>query len=112
MLHLYAVDHALGSLELPLSKKEAEDKEKKTLTQWLDKCRVSQNAINSILSLPSQSQLAKGARCVCVVYVRVCVCVVFITHCVWCYPQLITISCSNLQRSLDSATVAVRGGIG
>ena len=76
MLHLYAVDQALGSLELPLSKKEAEDKEKKTLTQWLDKCRVSQNAINSILSLPSQSQLAKSARCVCVgVYVHVCVCV-------------------------------------
>jgi len=79
MLHLYAVDHALGSLELPLSKKEAEDKEKKTLTQWLDKCRVSQNAINSILSLPSQSQLAKGARCVCV---GVCACVgVYV--CVW-----------------------------
>jgi len=64
MLHLYAVDHALRSLEPPLGKKETEDKEKATLTQWLNKLRLSQNAVDSILSLPSQSELTKSGRCV------------------------------------------------
>ena len=64
MLHLYAVDHALGSREPPLKKKDSEDKEKATLTQWLNQLRLSQNAINSILSLPSESELTKRARCV------------------------------------------------
>ena len=62
MLHVYAVDHALGSLEPPLSKKETEDKAKATLTQWLNQLRLSQNAIDSILSLPSQSKLISKAR--------------------------------------------------
>ena len=64
MLHLYAVDNALRSLETPLGKKETEDKEKATLTQWLNKLRLSQNAVDSILSLPSQSELTKSGRCV------------------------------------------------
>ena len=64
MLHLYAVDHALGSREPPLGKKDSEAKEKATLTQWLNQLRLSQSAINSILSLPSESELTKRARCV------------------------------------------------
>ena len=64
MLHLYAVDHALRSLEPPLGKKETEDKEKATLMQWLNQLRLSQNAVDSILSLPSQSELTKSGRCV------------------------------------------------
>ena len=64
MLHLYAVDHALGSLEPPLEKKDSEDKEKATLTQWLNQLRLSQNAINSILSLTSENKLTKRTRCV------------------------------------------------
>jgi len=66
MLHLYAVDHTLRNLKPPLSKKETEDKEKAILTQWLNQVRLSQNAINAILSLPSQSELTKSGRCVCV----------------------------------------------
>jgi len=62
MLHLYAVDRALGSLEPPLGKKDTEEKEKTTLTQWLNKLRLSQNTINSILSLPSTSELTDRAR--------------------------------------------------
>ena len=69
MLHLHAVDHALGILEPPLDKKETEDKEKATLTHWLNQVRLSQSAINSILSLPSQSELTNRAR---YVYVYVC----------------------------------------
>jgi len=62
LLHLYAVDHALEILEPPLDKKETEDKEKATLTHWLNQVRLSQNAINSILSLPSQSELTNRVR--------------------------------------------------
>ena len=69
VLHLHAVNHALGRLNPPLSKNESEDKEKDVLTSWLSKLRLSQNAIDSILNLPSQTELANRARCVCV-----CVC--------------------------------------
>ena len=53
------------------------------------------------------SSVSFTPRCVCK---RVDVCVVFITHCVWCYPQLITISC-NLQRSLDPAQEQLQVGL-
>ena len=72
VLHLHAVNHALGSLEPPLDKKDLEDKEKGVLASWLNQLRLSQNAIDSILNLPAQSELANRARCVCVC-VRVCV---------------------------------------
>ena len=66
VLHLHAVNHALGRLNPPLSKNESEDKEKDVLTSWLSKLRLSQNAIDSILNLPSQTELANRARWVCV----------------------------------------------
>ena len=62
VLHLHAVNHALGSLEPPLDKKVSEDKEKAVLASWLNQLRLSQNAIDSILNLPSQSELANRAR--------------------------------------------------
>ena len=62
VLHLYAVDHALGQLEAPLTKKVSEDKEKAVLNLWLNQLRLSHNAINFILNSPSQSELTNRAR--------------------------------------------------
>ena len=62
VLHLYAVDHALGQLEAPLNKRESEDKEKAVLNSWLNQLRLSHNTINFILNLPSQSELANRTR--------------------------------------------------
>ena len=62
VLHLHAVDHALGQLEAPLTKKGSEDKEKAVLNLWLNQLRLSHNAINFILDLPSQSELTNRAR--------------------------------------------------
>ena len=94
VLHLHAVDHALRQLEAPLNKRESEDKEKAVLNSWLNQLmfsplnkresedkekavlnswlnqlRFSHNAIDSILNLPSQSELANRARWV---YVHAC----------------------------------------
>ena len=62
VLHFYAVDHALGQLEAPLNKRESEKKEKDVLNSWLNQLRLSHNAINFILNLHSQSEIANIAR--------------------------------------------------
>ena len=62
VLHLHAVDHALGQLEAPLAKKVSEDKEKAVLNLWLNQLRLSHNAINFILNPRSPSELTNRAR--------------------------------------------------
>ncbi len=60
LLHLCAVERALSSLdpEPPL------DKDEGTMIRWLNDIRLSQNAVDSILSIPSETGICKKARCV------------------------------------------------
>ena len=51
VLHLYAAEKMVDTLEPPLQK----DDPYPNLSQWLNRVRLSQNAIESILSLRSQS---------------------------------------------------------
>ena len=45
-----------------MNKRESEDKEKAVLNSWLNQLRLSHNAINFILNLHSQSEIANIAR--------------------------------------------------
>ena len=62
ILHLHAVENALDGMNPPLDKRESEDREKALLISWLNQLRLSHNAINSILNLPSNSELANRTR--------------------------------------------------
>ncbi len=59
LLHLCAVERALAILEPPLKKDEA------TMIQWLNNIRISQNTVDSILSLPSETDLGRRTRYMC-----------------------------------------------
>ena len=58
-LHLHAAMKVMVKLEPPLKK----DNPNPNLTEWLNYMRRSQNAITSILSLKSFSEVAQQARC-------------------------------------------------
>ena len=57
-LHLYAAEKMMEKLEPPLQK----DNPNANLAQWLNHVRLSQNTIDSILSLRSQSERVLKAR--------------------------------------------------
>ena len=57
-LHLSAVEKVLSDLESPLGK----DKPADNLSRWLNDVRLSQNVINSVLSLGSRSDAAARLR--------------------------------------------------
>lgn len=57
-LHLYAAEKMIDKLEPPLQK----DNPNPNLAQWLNHVRLSQNAIDSILSLKSRTERALAAR--------------------------------------------------
>ena len=57
-LHLYATEKVIEKLEPPLQK----DNPNANLAQWLNHVRLSQNTIDSILSLRSQSKRVIKAR--------------------------------------------------
>ncbi len=61
VLHLCAVERALSSLdpEHPLHQDEG------TMIRWLNDVRLSQNTVDSILSIPSENDICKRARYVC-----------------------------------------------
>lgn len=58
ILHLRAVEQALVNLVPPLDK----DNPASSLTPWLNEVRVAQNAITSIINLPSQSAIRVESR--------------------------------------------------
>ena len=60
ILHLCAVKQALANLDPPLDK----DNPASSLTPWLNEVRVAQNAITSIINLPSQSAIRVESRLV------------------------------------------------
>ena len=62
-MHLSAVERVLSDLESPLGK----DKPTDNLSRWLNDVRLSQNVINSVLSLGSQSDAAAQLRFVQIV---------------------------------------------
>ena len=64
MLHLFAVEKALDELKPPLEK----DKLAEHLIPWLNDIRLSRNAIDTILSLPSHNPLLEKARFVWLLY--------------------------------------------
>ena len=55
---MYATEKMMEKLEPPLQK----DNPNANLSQWLNHLRLSQNTIDSILSLRSQSELVLTAR--------------------------------------------------
>ena len=57
-LHLYAAEKMIEKLEPPLQRCSPNA----NLTQWLNSVRLSWNAIDSILSLKSQSERVFKAR--------------------------------------------------
>ena len=57
-LHLQAVERTLDDLVPPLDK----DNPAASLTPWLKDVRMSQNAITSVISLPSQNSMRVNAR--------------------------------------------------
>ena len=58
MLHLFAVKKALDDLKPPMEKDDVADH----LTPWLNDLRLSQNAIDTILSLPPRNAMLENAR--------------------------------------------------
>ena len=58
-LHLYAAEKMIDKLEPPLQK---DINPNQSLAQWLNHVRLSQNVIDSILNLKSQSELNKTLR--------------------------------------------------
>ncbi len=50
------MDRALASLKPPL------ERDAGTMIQWLNKIRLSQNAVDSILSLPAKTDLCRASR--------------------------------------------------
>ena len=58
-LHLFAAEKMIEKLEPPLQK----DNPNPNLVQWLNHVRLSQNTIDSILSLRFQSERVLKARC-------------------------------------------------
>ena len=60
VLHLFAVDKALDDLKPPMG----ENKVAEHLLPWLNDLRLSQNAIDTILSLPPRNKMLENARSV------------------------------------------------
>ena len=58
MLHLFAVEKALDDLKPPMEKDDIADH----LTPWLNDLRLSQNAIDTILSLPPRNAMLENTR--------------------------------------------------
>ena len=62
MLHLFAVEKALDDLKPPMEANEVAEH----LLPWLNDLRLSQNAIDTILSLPPRNTMLENARSVCI----------------------------------------------
>ena len=60
VLHLFAVDKALDDLKPPMSANKVAEH----LLPWLNDLRLSQNAIDTILSLPPRNKMLENARSV------------------------------------------------
>ena len=60
VLHLFAVDKALDDLKPPMGA----NKVAQHLLPWLNDLRLSQNAIDTILSLPPRNKMLENARSV------------------------------------------------
>ena len=66
MLHQLAVVKALDDLKPPVEKDDITDH----LTPWLNDLRLSQNAIDTILSLPPRNATLENARFECSSYIE------------------------------------------
>ena len=77
MLHQLAVVKALDDLKPPVEKDDITDH----LTPWLNDLRLSQNAIDTILSLPPRNATLENARFECSSYIEeVTLCVIIFYH--------------------------------
>ena len=57
-LHCFAIELMLGEFEPPLDKNQPAA----NLRQWLNRVRLSQNVIETVLSLSSQNDILSDAR--------------------------------------------------